>query len=216
MRCATSRWNISVNPVSPAPAGSQSTRSRDAIPYGRLATTRTGGSPRSSNWRRRASAWITDNRPWAAATRSCRATTQRASRSTATTRRAPASSSARVKAPGPGPISTTVPVERSPAVRAMRAATFRSNRKCWPNDLRGAMPAAATTSRIGGRAAMTASVLATGQRRRSIRALARSCRISVRSVVRALRRKTSSSACRRSAASLSGTVTARRSSNWIR
>ena len=46
----------------------------------------------------------------------------------------PAASSARVRPPGPGPISTTATPSSGPAARAMRPVRLRSKRKFWPSD----------------------------------------------------------------------------------
>ena len=67
-----------------------------------------------------------------AAASSPSAARQRASRSIATTWRAPSASSARVSPPGPGPISMTLASSSGPAARAMRPVRLRSSRKFWP------------------------------------------------------------------------------------
>ena len=54
--------------------------------------------------------------------------------------RRPASSSALVRPPGPGPTSSTVDRVRSPAAAAIRRRIDGSNRKCWPSRLSARSP----------------------------------------------------------------------------
>ena len=97
----------------------QSTNSRVPRLYGRLATIRTGGSTSAETSTCRASPGMTLRRPGNRRTTSSRAGRQVTSVSTATTRRAPSASNARVRPPGPGPISTTSHSARLPACRAI-------------------------------------------------------------------------------------------------
>src|SRR5690606_33133512 len=71
----------------------------------------------------------------------------------AITRAAPASSMARVRPPGPGPISITVAPSSLPPERAMRPVRLRSRRKFCPSDLSALRPYWAITWRSGGRRA---------------------------------------------------------------
>src|ERR1051326_5707053 len=139
-----------------------------AVPtlYGRLAATRT--APRTSwvarmafSFNIRASAGMTLSRPGYALSISSKGGMQRASRSTATTRSAPSSNSARVRPPGPGPTSYVVAFASGPAARAIRRVRFKSGRKFWPSNFRAAAPCVAMTSPSGG----SGSAAAIGQLR---------------------------------------------------
>ncbi len=81
----------------------------------------------------------------------------RASRSIAITFLAPSISKARVRPPGPGPISITVPSSILPAARAIFCVRLRSNRKFWPSPRFGSMPFRRMTSRSGGRPSLASS-----------------------------------------------------------
>src|SRR5450631_609109 len=85
---------------------------------------------------------------------SSRAGSARESCSTAMTRRAPDARSARVRPPGPGPISTMTASSSGAAARAIFAVRLRSSRKFWPSDLRAERPCSRITSRSGGRSSI--------------------------------------------------------------
>src|SRR5512139_4141486 len=70
---------------------------------------------------------------------SWRTPTRIRSNSTATTRRAVRAIMA-VRTPMPEPISTTVSVSRTPAIRTIFSRMFGSQRKHWPSRLRGRIP----------------------------------------------------------------------------
>ena len=125
--------------------------------YGRFATILRGFSENIAGSSSSASPAITSRRPGQAAASSPSAARQRRSRSIATTRRAPDASNARVKPPGPGPISMTVAWSSRPAARAIRPVRLRSSRKFWPRRLCGTIPCRAMTSRSGGSEAVAGS-----------------------------------------------------------
>jgi len=93
----------------------------------------------------------TVKRPGYRAAISSRAGRHLASRSIAMTCLAPSISNARVRPPGPGPISTTVRSPRLPERRAILRVKLRSSRKFWPNDFFALRPCRSMMSRSGGK-----------------------------------------------------------------
>jgi hypothetical protein len=120
--------------------------------YGRLAMILRGAAASAAGSIVSASPATSSRRPGYAAASSARAARQRGSRSIATTRRAPSASSARVRPPGPAPISMTVAWSSGPAARAMLPVRLRSRRKFCPYRRCAAMACRAMTSRSGGSA----------------------------------------------------------------
>ena len=95
---------------------------------------------------------------------------QRLSRSTAMICAAPSFSRARVRPPGPGPISTIVTIANGPAARAILAIKLRSKRKFSAERFFCRKTVSwLTTSRNGGSGSLTASLDALPEARRRLR-----------------------------------------------
>src|SRR6185437_822416 len=86
--------------------------------------------------------------------------------------------SARVKPPGPGPISMIEAVSSGAAARAMRRVRLRSSRKFCPSACRAPRPKRFMTSRSGGRSGVGGDAdTALGERARELDRGDEACRI---------------------------------------